>query len=376
MGTGALAGIRLGEYRFPFRAPWPSSEGPQATREGIWIALEDDEGRVGVGESAPFPGFGMESLASSLSALHLAAKFVPGLPPEHFLAAAEDLPRLAPVAASPGARGALDLALHDLAAQRAGVSLAALLGGAAARPSVHANAAIPRLPLSEVAAAAVAAVAAGARCVKLKVGGAPLADDVALLRTVREAIGPAIRLRVDANQAWSEQEAIEALRALAPFDLEYAEQPVAAGAVGALARVRAECGVPIAADEALTDLRSARRLIAARAADVFIVKPMALGGIAASRAVIEIATGAGIRVTVTSLVESAVGRMGALHLAASLGGDGDHGLATGSALSEDLLPGVADRPGELALAAEIGLGEALRQAVVARTERISLEEPA
>ncbi len=374
MGTGALARLRLGGYRFAFRAPWPSVEGPQEVREGIWLALEDDEGRIGVGESAPFPGFGMETLASSLSALRLAARFVPGLPPEHFLAAAEDLPRLAPVVASPGARAALDFALHDLAAQRAGVPLAALLGGAAAVTTVHANAAIPRLAVPEAAAAACAAVAAGARCVKLKVGRRPLAEDVALVRAVREAIGPAVRLRIDANQAWSETEAIEALRALAPFDLEYAEQPVAAGAVGTLARVRAECGVPIAADEALTDLRSARRLIAARAADVFIVKPMALGGIASSRAVIEIAAGAGIRVTVTSLVESAVGRTAALHLAASLGGESDHGLATGSALTEDLLPGIADRPGELLVSAESGLGEALRLAVVSRTEPYSVEE--
>ncbi|MEK7348442.1 MAG: o-succinylbenzoate synthase [Candidatus Eisenbacteria bacterium] len=376
MGTGALARVRLGTYRFPFRTPWPSAEGPQSVREGIFLALEDDEGRIGIGESAPFPGFGMETLASSLSALRLAARYAAGLPPEHFLAAAEDLPRLAPVVASPGARAALDLALHDLAAQRAGLPLAKFLGGDRAATTVRANATIPRVPPDQAASDARAAVAHGARCVKLKVGRAPLADDVALLRAVREAVGPGISLRVDANQAWSEGEAIETLRALAPFDLEYAEQPVAAGAVGAMARVRALCGVPIAADEALTDLRAARRLIAARAADVFIVKPMALGGIAASRAVIEIAQGAGIRVTVTSLLESAVGRAGALHLAASLGGDRDHGLATGSALAEDLVPGIADRPGEIALSSESGLGEALRRAVAARTEPVSVEEPA
>ncbi|HEU4725925.1 MAG TPA: hypothetical protein VFU59_11625, partial [Candidatus Eisenbacteria bacterium] len=81
MATGALTGMRIGAYRFPFREPWPSAEGPQTAREGLFVALEDDEGRIGVGESAPFPGFGMESLASSRSALHLAARFVPGLPP-------------------------------------------------------------------------------------------------------------------------------------------------------------------------------------------------------------------------------------------------------------------------------------------------------
>lgn len=372
MGTGALTRVRLGDYRFPFRSPWPSAEGPQSAREGILLALEDDEGRIGIGESAPFPGFGMETVASSRSALLLAARYAAGLPPEHFLAAAEDLPRLAPVVASPGARAALDLALHDLAAQRAGVPLARLLGGDAAGATVLANATIPRTTPAKAADEARAAVARGVRCVKLKVGRAPLADDVALLGAVREAVGPGVALRVDANQAWSEAEAIEALRALARFDLDYAEQPVAAGSVGALARVRAACGVPIAADEALTDLRAARRLIAARAADVFIVKPTVLGGIAAARAVIEIAKEAGIRVTVTSLLESAVGRAGALHLAASLGGAVHHGVATGNALAEDLLPGIADRPGEIALSSESGLGGALRRAVAARTEPVSV----
>jgi o-succinylbenzoate synthase len=373
MATGSIARVRLGGYRFAFRAPWPSAEGPRAEREGILLALEDDEGRTGVGESAPFPGFGMETPESSLSALRLAARFAIGLPPEHFLEAAADLSRLAPVAASPGARAAIDLALHDLAAQRAGVPLARFLGGDDAADHVHANAAIPRVPPAEAASAAVAAVAAGARCLKLKVGGVPLAEDLARVRSVREGAGPGVALRLDANQAWSEVEALEALRALAEFHPEYVEQPVAAGAIEALARVRAASGVPVAADEALTDLRAARRLAAARACDVFVVKPAALGGIAAARAVIAIARNAGIRVVVTTLLDAAVGRAGALHLAASLGDEGDHGLATGSALAEDLLPGIADRPGRLSLPSGSGIGDAVREAAVARTEPLLVE---
>src|SRR5512147_650742 len=241
MSAGSIARVRLGTYRFAFREPWPSAEGPQAFREGIWLALEDDEGRSGVGESAPFPGFGMESLASSRNALRIAARYAAGLPAEHFLGAAADLPRLAPVMASPGARAALDLALHDLAAQRVGRSIARLLGGDRAADGAEANAVLPRLAPERAAAAARAAVAEGAGTLKLKVGGAPLADDLARVRAVREAAGPSVAIRVDANQAWSEDEAIAALRALAAFGIEYAEQPVAARAIEALARVRAAC---------------------------------------------------------------------------------------------------------------------------------------
>ena len=375
--TGAIARVRLGRYRFGFREPWPSSDGPQHAREGLWIALEDGDGRVGVGESAPFPGFGLESLASSESALRLAARFATGLPADHWLAAAEDLPRLAPVVASPAARAALDLALHDLAAQRAACSIASLLAAPGTPPAtvVGANAVVSRAAAGEAAAAARRAVDDGARTVKLKVGGAPLDEDIARVRAVREAVGTGVAIRVDANQAWSEREAIDALRALAPFGLDYVEQPVAAGAVDALARVRAAAGVPIAADESLTDLRAARRLIGARAADVFIVKPTALGGLAAARAVITIARDAGLRVVVTTLLESAVGRAGALHLAASLGAEsGDHGVATGGVLADDLVAGFIDRPGRIPLPAEPGLGDALHAAVLARTEVVPVED--
>jgi o-succinylbenzoate synthase len=337
------------------------------------LVLEDDDGRIGVGESAPYPGFGMESLGSSLSALRLAARFALGMPAEAFLPAAADLARLAPVVASPGARTAIDFALHDLTAQRAGVSVARLLGGEAARPGAYANAALPRGTLAETETAARAAVDAGARCVKLKVGGAPIAEDVARERAARLAFGADARLRVDANQAWREDEAIEALRAMEPFRLEYAEQPLPAGAIDALARVRAATGVAIAADEAIYDARAARRVAAAGAADVFIVKPMALGGLAAAREVIGVARDAGIRVTVTTLLDAAVGRAGALHLAASLGDDGDHGLATGSALAEDILEEVADRPGYVPLPIGEGLGAALRERAAARTEPIAAD---
>ena len=375
MPAAPIARVRLGGYRFAFRSPWPSAEGPQTHREGIVLVLEDGDGLAGVGECAPYPGFGMETLASSRSALRLAASFLVGMPPESLLPAASDLSRLAPVAASPGARAAIDLALHDLAAQHAGVTVARLVGGDTARAGAHANAVIAPSPPDMTGAAARAAVGAGARCVKLKVGGRPLAADVAVIRAAREAIGPEIRLRVDANQSWSESEAIEALRALASFDLEYAEQPVRAGAIDALARVRAASGVPIAADEALHDARAARRLAAAGAADVFIVKPMALGGLAAAREVITIAEEAGIRVTVTTILDAAVGRAGALHLAASRGDDRDHGLGTGGALAEDLLVGVADRPGRLSLPAGMGLGDAVREAALGRTEPIDAGAP-
>ena len=288
-------------------------------RAGSLVLLEEEGGWVGRGETAPWPGFGLETHASSVAAIRGAATRLIGLPREAYLEAVADLPRLAPVAASPCARHAIDLALHDLAAQNANLSLARLLGGPNALAEVSVNVAIPRLPADEAARAAIAAVASGVWTIKLKVGGAPLSEDIARVRAVREAAGPSVRIRVDANQSWSEEEAIEALNALRPFDIEYCEQPVAAEAIEALARVRSATDVRIAADEAVRDLATARRILTAGAADVLIVKPMALGGLHAARAVAALAEEFGAAVVVTSLLESDIGRTGALHLAASLG---------------------------------------------------------
>jgi len=348
---------RLLPYALPLRDPWPSAEGAVAERFGWILTLEDDHGRTGMGEAAPWPGFGLETVASAGAALRKALGYLVGVPSERMAQAIGELPRLAPVIAAPTARHAIDLALHDLIAQEAGLPIARWLGGSGTLDSVRANVALPRLPPETCAVRAARAVAAGATTVKLKVGGAPLALDVARVDAVRRAIGPATRLRVDANQAWSLDEAAAAIAALRPFDLEYVEQPVAASSLGALARLRATCGVPIAADESVRDLETARRVLDLGAADVLIVKPMALGGLYAARAVAALARERGAGAVVTSLLESAVGRTGALHAAASLGETPyAHGVSADDVLAQDLAEGPALERGSVRVPAAPGLG--------------------
>jgi L-Ala-D/L-Glu epimerase len=345
----SLARVGIRDWSVRLDPPWPSAEGPQLERRSAVLSLVEEGGRAGYGESAPWPGFGLETLASSKAALSLAAKHLVGLPAEAYLEAAADLHRLAPVAAAPCARHAIDLALHDLAAQAAGISIAAMLGSSSALAEVPVNAVIPRLSAAETADASRLAAERGAGTIKIKVGGAPIEADVARVRAAREAVGTAIRLRLDANQAWSEGDASQALQALLPFDLEYVEQPVAAENLAALARLRSH-GVSIAADESVRDLATARRILALRAADVLILKPMALGGLAVARQVAALARDQGAEVVVTSLLESPIGRTGALHLAASLGPTRyAHGVGGG---------GFEARGGFVAVPTSAGLGAA------------------
>jgi len=353
----SIVRARLKAYSLPLRDAWPSADGDLNDRRGWILSLEDDLGRVGLGDAAPFPGFGLETHASAGAGLKLAMPRLVGMSRDGYAAAIADLPRLAPVAAAPTARAAIDCALHDLIAQGEDLTLARYLGGAQTLREVPVNVTIPRVPSERAAELGKRAVAAGVGTLKLKVGGAASREDTARLRAVREAVGPEIRIRVDANQAWSVEEAIEALRALAVFQLEYAEQPVGADDIDGLARVRGSSPVPIAADEAVRGTQTAKEILYRSAADIFIIKPMALGGLREARSVLNVADERNLPVVVTSLVESAVGRTAALHFAASLGETRyAHGLATGEALRADIAPSPALRRGMVVVPERPGLG--------------------
>ena len=169
---------------------------------------------------------------------------------------------------------AIDLALHSLMGYWAR-SRSHACWAIHAVDEVPINAALPRLPREGLVTAAQAAVAEGYGTLKLKVGGIPIDEDVARVRAVRDTVGRDVRLRIDANRAWSEVDAVKALRALEDVGLEYCEEPVSDPE--SMARVKNAVRVPIAADESVVDLDSARRLLESGAADVLVLKPMALG---------------------------------------------------------------------------------------------------
>ena len=157
----------------------------------------------------------------------------------------------------------------------------------------------------------------GCTTAKVKVAepGQSLAEDEARLEAVRDALGPSGRVRVDANGAWSVEEAVAALRVLdrAAGGLEYAEQPCAD--VVDLAAVRRRVDVPIAADESIRRAEDPYRVRDLEAADVAVLKVQPLGGVAAC---LRIAEDIGLPVVVSSALESSVGIAAGVALAAAL----------------------------------------------------------
>ncbi len=157
--------------------------------------------------------------------------------------------------------------------------------------------------------------AAGCRTAKVKVAqrGQGDADDIERVEAVRDALGPAGRIRIDANGAWDVDHARRMLAALAPFGLEYAEQPCAT--LAELAELRRHVDIPVAADESVRRAEDPLRVRAAGAADIVVLKAAPLGGV---RAALEVAAACGLPVVVSSAVESSVGLAAGAALAAAL----------------------------------------------------------
>jgi len=203
------------------------------------------------------------------------------------------------------------------------------------RHQIAVNATVPAVAADDVSA--VLDRYPGARTAKVKVAepGQTLADDVGRVRAVRDIMGPEGRVRIDANALWNVDEAEHAIHALAPFDLEYVEQPCAT--VEELAQIRARTrymDIPIAADESVRKASDPLAVARAGAADLLVIKAQPLGGV---HTALRIVAEAGLPVVVSSALDTSVGiAMGAFLAAAVPELDFDCGLGTVAMFDQDV----------------------------------------
>ncbi len=297
-----------------YRTPIATAHGTLERRDVVLLVVADGDGNVGHGEAAPLDGFTPETVDEAETALRRWAD--DGTLPE----------------ASPTATAAVDAALLDLSARRAGRPACDLLAPGC-RTRLPVTALVAGRTVDALAADAARAVADGHPGVKVKVGIGDFADDLERVTAVREAIGDA-RLRLDANGDWGADDAIAHLGRLADLDVEFVEEPTSG--LEPLARVRAASPIPVAVDESAPDAAGVDRALALGAADVVVLKPSALGGPLRSARVARRCIDAGATVVVTSLLEGSTGIRAAAHLAAALDlADPAPGLATAGLLAAD-----------------------------------------
>jgi L-Ala-D/L-Glu epimerase len=292
--------------------------GAPVLRPLVVFTLEDDNGFVGHGEAAPLVEYDGVSVSRVLEAL---ATHTSVMKPTSEWASVSDV--WAACAAAdplPQALAAVDLAMWDLAGRRAGKSVAELLGVAHAEP-VAVNATIAAVAPAEAAEEASRAAALGFCCLKVKVG---TSDDRQRLQAVRDAVGPEMLIRVDANGAWTQLDAPERINALARFNIELFEEPVH-GLAPIQAVAAAVPSAPLAVDETARD---AIGLLPRRACDSVCLKITDSGGITGLIHDAQAARDLRYKIYLASTLDGPLGISAALHAAAVVKPDRHCGLAT------------------------------------------------
>ena len=338
-----IEAITIYQLRIPFHQAFHHAAQSREESDAVIVRLEDGAGHIGYGEALPRPYVTGESTASMIA--HLRAQLAPKIFSQSWTAGWPTFDALISchadwtrsddraVTAWNGAFCAVELALLDWSLRSLNCSLADFLPPA--RNEVVYSGVISSDKPADAATLAKRMVKFGLRQLKIKVG---TPEDYERVAAVRQAVGNDAELRADANGAWSAADAIVQLQRLTPFNLRVIEQPVAAGDIAGMRKIREETGVPVMANESLVTLDQARQLIEARACDYFNVRLSKCGGITGSLAIAKLAQEAGIKIQVGAQVGetallSAAGRTFAAHLPKLACAEGSFGTWL---LSEDI----------------------------------------
>ncbi|HEY3117367.1 MAG TPA: enolase C-terminal domain-like protein [Chloroflexota bacterium] len=324
--AGVISAVTIYRLDLPFVSAFRHALASRAASDSVIVCIEDPQGNRGYGEgiareyvTGESPTTMAQLLADELAPRLIAHSNREELafePLSELLARwRTDISGLNASAPPNAALCALELAIIDWSLRRAGKSLSELLPPA--RAEVEYSGVIPAEGPTEVAALALRFVEFGISNLKLKVG---IGDDLGRVHAARQAAGAGARIRIDANGAWTPEEAIERLKSLQSLGIDCVEQPVspAAGPAG-LRRVREATGMAVVADESLVTIEDAQRLVEAQACDVFNLRVSKNGGLGAALAIAEVAQRAGIQIQVGAQVgETAVLSAAGRHLAAHL----------------------------------------------------------
>jgi L-Ala-D/L-Glu epimerase len=336
-----IAEVEVVPYALPFREPYVTARGRLERREMVLLRLRTDEGIEGLGEAVPLSLRGGASVAEVERELRES-----GGEPHDGL--------------SRPARAALEMAFLDIEGKAAGTPAWQLLGASECLP-VPCNATLTAGGPAEVAAQAERWAGLGFATFKLKVG---MPGDVAQVEAVRTAVGSEGRIRVDANGAWSPDEAILKLGAMERQGIELAEQP--SRDLADLRLVNQQTAIPIAADESVASPSDAERAVELGACDLATVKLSKVGGVGPARAIAGL-----LPVYLSSALDGPVGIAAAAHAAQLLRDHGEagvaHGLATQLLFSATIAAAECElRGGELLPPAGPGLGVELDEQALAR----------
>ena len=309
--------IEITSTEIPTFRPHKMNIGTTVGQENVIVRVYTDTGIVGYGEAPHMVGHSSKGETPNTVRVVLRDKLVPavlGRDPCRIESTWQAMERAVPW--NYRAKSSINLACYDIMGKSAGTPVYNLLGGKV-RDRIPLSWSLPIADFRAIEEEAALMVERGWRILKLKTGRADPMDDAEALRRVRKVVGPKIRLRCDANQAYDARTAIKVLSRMAEWDLEYMEQPCRAGDLDGMRAVRQASTVPIMADESTKCIAELVEVIQRQAADsvsIYICEP---GGLLNAKKMAVLAEAHGLQGYVGGALESVIGAAAGLHLAAS-----------------------------------------------------------
>lgn len=296
-------------YTIPM-VPFTIATGTMAAAQNIFIRIHTSEGMTGVGECSAFPMIVGETQATCFEMARDFAACWKNKSALDIPARLEELDLL--TAGNYTAKSAFDLALYDLAAKAAGLPLYAYLGGQ--QKLIESDLTIGIGTAAEMVETALAFTEKGVNTIKVKLGK-DAAADIERIRRIRAAIGYDTRIRIDANQGWTYESALQALTALAEFDIQFCEQPMRRWDDELLPQLCQLSPIPLMADESVFTHHDAERIIRNKACTYINIKFAKSGGIREATLINHTAEKNGIACMMGGMLESRVALSAKVHFA-------------------------------------------------------------
>jgi L-alanine-DL-glutamate epimerase-like enolase superfamily enzyme len=283
----------------------------------LLVKVHTDEGLIGLGEASCTPRWSGED---QVTGAHLITTYLEPLlvgqnPLE--IAALTAKFRLA-FAGNMFTKAAVEMALWDIAGKAVGKPVYELLGGKV-REFVTTKWSVSGVEPEKAAEIGKRAIERGFKAMKVKVGIDP-ESDVARVRAVRQAIGPTIKLGVDANGGWTLANVVSTIERLREFNIYFVEQPLPPEEIVEMAGLRERIGLPVIADESVYTLSDAKMLLHMKAADVLSVYVGKAGGIGPAKQIADFAASVGLKCTIGSNLELGIGSAAMTHLGIATAG--------------------------------------------------------
>lgn len=280
--------------------------------QNLFIRIHTDAGITGMGECSAFPMLVGETQDTCFAIAKDFARILKGKDPLSIGTRLQELNDY--IAFNSTVKSAFDIALHDLSAKAEGLPLYKYLGGH--RKTIQSDLTIGIGEPAKMAATAKEFIANGVKIIKVKLGK-NCREDVERIRLIREAVGPEIGLRIDANQGWNYTDALYALTHIAPYDIQFCEQPMRRYNDPLLPALKKASPIKIMADESVFDHYDAIRIIEAGACDYINIKLAKSGGLLEAKKIADAAQERNIPCMLGGMLESRLALTAKVHFAMS-----------------------------------------------------------